>query len=201
MGFISLVSRRQKPTLVPGDASLCQQHDVTLQVCAGWWDGNQRRPARFAGVSSASRPGPRVSSAQLLPPPGEGRVQARHTAQAARHPAPGEASPQPALRLERSTSSGGSTYLGVRGLHLLVHLQRVMVQPHLHKHLQEHARVTRSPAGEPTSFPPRLLGKRDPLQDAVRPSLNTVNEKRLRGDQRPATGGRTAQLSVSQRWT
>ena len=54
----TVVSRRQKPTLVPGDAPLCQQHDVTLQVCAGGWDGNLRRPARFAGVSSASRPRP-----------------------------------------------------------------------------------------------------------------------------------------------
>lgn len=30
-----------------------------------------------------------------------------------------------------------ATYLGVRGLHLLVHLQRVMMEPHFHEHLQE----------------------------------------------------------------
>lgn len=70
-------------------------------------------------------------------PPRESGVQARHSAQAACRPVPGEASPQPALEPEHSASRSSSTDLGVRGLHFLVHLQRVMMEPHFHKHLQE----------------------------------------------------------------
>lgn len=66
-----LVSRRQKPTLVPWNTSRYQQPDVTLQACAGWWDGNQRRPVRFASVSSVSRPrAPHFFSSTLTSAPG-----------------------------------------------------------------------------------------------------------------------------------
>lgn len=30
-----------------------------------------------------------------------------------------------------------ATYLGVRGLHFLVHLQRIMMKPHFNKNLQK----------------------------------------------------------------
>lgn len=128
-------------------------------------------------------------------PPRESGVQARHSAQAACRPVPGEASPQPALEPERSTSRSSSTDLGVRGLHLLVHLQRVMMEPHFHKHLQESTggsagarrglQTTRQ--GDEQAFHQGCRESRTPLHTA--PSDPHSTRKRERAvDQRPDTG-------------
>lgn len=78
-----------------------------------------------------------------------------------------------------------ATYLGVRGLHLLVHLQRVMMEPHFHEHLQESAGGSTGPGegsgplgGERAGFPPRLLGRQDPAAHGRSQTLTQHRERK-----------------------
>ena len=78
-----------------------------------------------------------------------------------------------------------ATYLGVRGLHFLVHLQGIMMKPHFNKNLQEstgwsngfHLRYHSHSRG--SSFQPTVLGKLDIYmqKNKAGPLLHTMNNK------------------------